>query len=544
MSEGDDIKIEGIDRADLFLNGMPTPVSDLTNWSPPTPEALQEILPEEYSVESLIGRGGMGAVYQGTQTRLDRTVAIKLLPVEAVDDLTFRERFRREALSMARLNHPNIVTIHDSGETTLGQPFIAMEFIDGTDLHQLIRTKSLSPSDALRLVPAICEAVQFAHENGIIHRDLKPGNILVTRQGVPKVTDFGLARLSLKNDYSLTATSSTMGTPVYMAPEQMQGEEIDHRTDIYSLGVMLYEMLTGKLPQGAWPPPSSSPGVDGRLDEVVNRAMQQEPEARFQSATDMRTSVQGVPIGSTVAAPEKALRSRRGILIGIFVALAVLTAGFFVDFNQSAPEPKDADQSEPETRVAVLGEDGLIAHARPGVWQDILPAVKIIDENSRGRWKKMDSSLVQTSTAAQGSFFLFPYIPGEAYDLKIRFIRIRGRNSVGAIIPAGKRGTGQFELNCWYDQSSGFQHVDGTRNSEHPGRFQFLIEDNVPVEILVEVRRDELRGYVNGELKQTLRDFEEIETGSFFNISNKERIGVVTYGSATEFRSVLVREIR
>lgn len=539
MNEGDDIKIEGIDRADLFLNGMPTPVSDLRNWSPPTPEALQEILPEGYSVESLIGRGGMGAVYKGTQTRLDRTVAIKLLPVEAVDDLSFRERFRREALSMARLNHPNIVTIHDSGETKLGQPFIAMEFIDGTDLQQLIRTKTLSPSDALRLVPAICEAVQFAHENGIIHRDLKPGNILVTRQGVPKVTDFGLARLSLKDDFSLTATSSTMGTPVYMAPEQMQGEEVDHRTDIYSLGVMLYEMLTGKLPQGAWPPPSSSPGVDDRLDEVVNRAMQQEPGDRFQTATDMRTSVQEVPIDSTAAAspePTTTPRNRRGLLIGIGIALAILAAGGFAYFNHN--------QNDPELQIAVLGDDGLIAHARPGVWLDILPAVKILDETSRGLWEKMDSNLVHRSLVSQGSFFQFPYIPGETYDLKIRFVRVRGRNSVGAIIPAGNRGTGQFELNCWNDLSSGFQHVDGTRNSEHPGRFEFLMEDMVPVEILVEVRTDELRGYVNGELKQTLRDFEKIETGPLFEISNKERIGVAIYGAATEFRSVFVREIR
>lgn len=543
MKQGDDIKIEGIDRADLFLHGLSTPATEVKNWAPPNPEALQEILPEEYSVESLIGRGGMGAVYKGAQTRLERTVAIKLLPVEAVDNLAFLERFHREALSMARLNHPNIVTIHDSGETVSGQPFIAMEFIDGTDLHQLIRTQALSPADALRLVPAICEAVHFAHENGIIHRDLKPGNILVTRQGIPKVTDFGLARLSSKTGYSLTTTNSCLGTPAYMAPEQLLGNEVDHRADIYSLGVMLYEMLTGKLPQGAWPPPSNCPGVDRRLDAVVNRAMQQEPEARYQTVTDIQASVEEVAIDSgaanspatAVSSPSKKIpRSRRQLLIGIFTMLTILAVGVLAYFYKI-----DSDQ-----KTAVLGEDGLIAHARPGVWQDILPAVENLAEYSRGQWEKDGTKLISPAIASQGLFFQFPYIPGEAYDLKVHFVRLGGQNSIGVIVPAGERGTGQFELDCWGNESSGFQKVDGIRNSEHPGRFEFSFEDGVSVEILVEVRADELRGYVNGELQQALRDFKNLETVPLFDVSNQERIGVVTFGAPTKFWSVQAREVR
>ena len=237
----------------------------------------------------------MGAVYKARQKSLDRLVALKIINPGADHDPDFAERFAREAKTLARLKHPNIVGVHDFGQTE-GLFYFVMEYVDGANLRQLIQSRELEPQQALAIVPQICAALQFAHDEGIVHRDVKPENILVDSRGRVKIADYGLAKLldkSSMNDVTLTGTHQVMGTPRYMAPEQMEGsQDIDHRADIYSLGVVFYELLTGELPLGRFDLPSEKAGVDSRLDDVVLRALAKEPQRRYQHASELKTEVE------------------------------------------------------------------------------------------------------------------------------------------------------------------------------------------------------------------------------------------------------------
>ena len=269
------------------------------DFDPPSAEALDATL-KDIEITELLGRGGMGAVYKGRQSRLDRTVAVKVLPAIDDDDerAAFDERFEREAQTMARLNHPNIVGVHDFGETDQGLLYIVMECVEGTDLATLIRGGELDSQHALKWVPQMCDALAYAHANGVVHRDIKPSNVLVLADGSGiKIADFGIARLAGEelSAQRMTMTDIAVGTPDYVAPEQMEGgSKVDHRADIYSLGVVMYEMLTGRVPRGAWKPPSESKrgeSVAKQFDPIVHRAMQAEPDERYQQASEVRTDI-------------------------------------------------------------------------------------------------------------------------------------------------------------------------------------------------------------------------------------------------------------
>ncbi|MHC4285005.1 MAG: serine/threonine-protein kinase, partial [Planctomycetota bacterium] len=275
---------------------VPTTGTPPGRFVPPEPAELAEQFPQLEIVE-LLGQGGMGAVYKARQKQLDRMVALKILPPEVGQDTAFTERFMREARSMAKLNNPRIVSVFDFGQTKEDLYYFIMEFVDGTDLRHVIRAGGLSPKEALALIPQICEALQFAHEEGIVHRDIKPENILIDKKGRVKISDFGLAKLLDKpaTANTLTAAGHTMGTPHYMAPEQIEHPgQVDHRADIYSLGVVFYEMLTGELPIGRFAPPSQKVQVDVRLDNVVLRTLEKEPERRYQHASEVQTDVETI----------------------------------------------------------------------------------------------------------------------------------------------------------------------------------------------------------------------------------------------------------
>ncbi len=321
------------------------------SWMPPTAEALSRLLPQ-YRIERLIGQGGMGAVYQGVQLVLERPVAIKLLPAEYAQDPDFVGRFQREARTLARLPHPGIVAIYDSGSTSEGHLFFVMEFVDGSDVSQMIRDGTIDPAKALELTMQISEALRHAHSQGVIHRDIKPANILVTRAGRAKLADFGLARPVTDEHGTLVASNLIKGTPDYMAPEQRDGVA-DQRTDIYALGVLLYEMLTGRRPKGIFDPPSAKAEVDARLDEVVTRALQQDPERRYQEVGDLKSDLDRIrttqlgatqPLGTKkrVAAPRSAtakpvLRWRRPVFAALAAALVIGAAIFWRPGERNAP---------------------------------------------------------------------------------------------------------------------------------------------------------------------------------------------------------------
>lgn len=381
-------RVAGVSPSELFaraLNTVPMPEPD--QWEAPSLEQLSSLLPQ-YQIDSFLGRGGMGAVYKGRQERLERSVAIKLLPCELADDPRFVDRFEREARTLARLDHPGIVSIYDFGQTDEGHLFFVMEFVDGTDLHRLISSDGIHANLALEIVGQVCEALQFAHSKGVVHRDIKPANILVTRDGRVKVADFGLARpLDPGKAGSMTMSRVIMGTPDYMAPEQKRGEG-DHRVDLYALGVMLYEMLCGSPPQGAWQPPSQRVSVDVRLDQVVIKAMQVEPELRYQQALQVKTDLDAIrsSVGDEVVATtvQQANESpsiasptssetglRRRILMSLAVAVGLIvcigTVLFVSRLQQdrdsiaektpSTPENISGAQSKFRTRISTNFED-------------------------------------------------------------------------------------------------------------------------------------------------------------------------------------------
>src|ERR1700744_1956898 len=244
----------------LMKSGLSTgtePGTAGAGFTPPPVADIAKLFPQLEMVK-FIGKGGMGAGYQARQPGLDRQVALKILPPQAGNDPGFAERFNREARALARLSHPNIVAVHDFGRA--GEYYyLMMEFVDGANLRQIERAGRLPPAQALEIIPQICDALQFAHDEGIVHRDIKPENILINKKGRVKIADFGLAKLLGRSpeELSLTGTGQLMGTLGYMAPEQLQqAHTVDHRADIYSLGVVFYEMLTGKLPIGRFDLPS------------------------------------------------------------------------------------------------------------------------------------------------------------------------------------------------------------------------------------------------------------------------------------------------
>ena len=280
----------------------------------------------QLEIIELIGAGGMGNVWCARQPTLDRFVALKLLPASITErDPAFAERFAREGQLLARLHHPNIVTVHDSGRA--GQFFyLIMEFVDGVNLRQAMRAGRFTAEQALAIVPKICDALQYAHEEGVLHRDIKPENILLDAKGRVKLVDFGIAKLMAQTDgapaggaapaqaSSLTLGGTALGTPQYMAPEQMdRPADVDHRADIYSLGVVFYELLTGELPQGRFVPPSEKSEADPRVDGIVRQALEHERERRQGSVGELRTQVDTILNAPGVTGPAVAAAMAQGI---------------------------------------------------------------------------------------------------------------------------------------------------------------------------------------------------------------------------------------
>jgi TM2 domain-containing membrane protein YozV/predicted Ser/Thr protein kinase len=283
----------------LIKSGFPTGTEPgsggIGRFVPPPVEEIAKLFPQ-FEILSLIGKGGMGAVYKARQPGLDRFVALKVLPPVVANDPGFAERFNREARALARLSHPNIVAVYDFGTAGTLNYFV-MEFVDGTNLREVERAGRLSSEQALAIVPQICEALQFAHNEGIVHRDIKPENLLMDKKGRVKITDFGIAKILdvAQDKVALTGAKDVVGTPHYMAPEQIEKPQtVDHRADIYSLGVVFYEMLTGELPLGKFSPPSKKVQVDVRLDEIVLHTLEKEPERRYQQVSQVKTDVETV----------------------------------------------------------------------------------------------------------------------------------------------------------------------------------------------------------------------------------------------------------
>jgi len=286
------------------------------------------MLGDRYQIGDVIGRGGMAEVHEGRDLRLGRRIAVKILRPDLARDPSFQARFRREAQSAAALNHPNIVAVYDTGEDTLAAtdtspsvivPYIVMEYVDGMTLRQLLASgRRLLPERALEITAGVLSALDYAHRHGIVHRDIKPANVMLTRTGDVKVMDFGIARAINEAQSSMTGTSAVMGTAQYLSPEQARGEVVDARSDLYSTGVLLFELLTGRPPftgdsavaiayqhvsEMPTPPSQIDNGVSLDVDAVVMHSLAKRADDRYQSAAEFRAAVNRCIAGSPMTAP-------------------------------------------------------------------------------------------------------------------------------------------------------------------------------------------------------------------------------------------------
>jgi len=269
------------------------------------------LLGSRYEIGETLGYGGMAEVHLGRDVRLGREVAVKVLRADLARDPSFQARFRREAQAAASLNHPAIVAVYDSGEdlsnTNGSTPYIVMEYVEGRTLRDVLKSEGrIMPRRAMEIVADVCAALDFSHRNGIVHRDVKPGNVMITPTGAVKVMDFGIARAVADAGATVTATAAVIGTAQYLSPEQARGENVDARSDVYSTGCLLYELLTGHPPftgdspvavayqhvrETARPPSSANPDVSQALDAIVMKALAKNPANRYQTAAEMRADL-------------------------------------------------------------------------------------------------------------------------------------------------------------------------------------------------------------------------------------------------------------
>lgn len=553
-------------------------------WQPPVLDEMQAMLPQ-YQFEFLLGRGGMGAVYKARQASLDRAVAIKVLPGDLIDDLdaNFAERFKNEARTMAKMNHPGIVKVYDFGETRTGLLYIVMEFINGTDVSQMIRSqRKLPPEHALAITAHVCDALGYAHKNGVIHRDIKPANILMNQEGTVKVADFGLAKQS-DAARGLTKTNTAMGTPDFVAPEALApGMVVDGRADLYAVGVMHYQMLTGEIPRGMWALPSEKVRCDPRHDQVVLKAMQTDRDQRYQDAMEIRrdldviltmplaqTGVQTIPAQQPAASkhaggthPQKEARSSRPmpqaqpqrppvkkksndamiygvavVVIGALVALFVFSGGM-KPVAKTAEATPDAASNEPGAKSAE-------AAAKP---VNLLDIVDVKRDAARGWWEKTPEGLLLRQSRGPQLLF-FNHETPEEYDFEIEFTLRGGILEASQVIPLPGGGSVLWKMGFGWGSPTSFgfgPNLDGVK-MDAPARTEAKVirprlQEGRRYRSLVEVRKDSLRASIDGaEVLKWSGDLKRLKIDNDYASKSGRLPGIGGYSGNILFHQAEVR---
>lgn len=313
-------RIEGLCPACL-ASGVSGALADFLQTKPQEPVELAVQI-EGCEIESVLGAGAMGIVYHGVRSDTNEAVAVKVLSRSISGDAEMAERFRREAVALAALDHPNIVRVVSTGMADDGRLYLAMELVDGCDLRRLLKAEKLSTDRALDIFCKVCQGIEHAHAHGMIHRDIKPANILVGINGAVKVADFGIAKAAAGSlsSFTLTQTREAFGTPYYIAPEVARQDAADERADIYALGVLLYEVITGRVPMGSVTPASQLAGVPSQFDALITQSMSDDAAKRPQTVQDMREAVERIRESQTVTA-----KRRRALKMSAYCAVAALS---------------------------------------------------------------------------------------------------------------------------------------------------------------------------------------------------------------------------
>lgn len=477
-----------------------------------------------------LGSGGMGTVYLARQISLDREVAVKVLSEQVADDPLTLERLEREARTMARLRHPHVVMVHDFHRLNDGGAAIVMEHVEGGSLRERMRqhASGLPMDEALRIFRQVCSGLAAAHAAGLVHRDVKPENVLLNHDGTARVSDFGLAVPADSTSMRLTLTGTSVGTVEYMAPEQMRGEELDARSDVFSLGILLYEMLTCRTPRGSFDPLEVlRPEVPEEASYVVLRAMRPQAANRFADAAEVLAALDRPP-------PKSNRKSLRNVLLtSALILLVPLAAVVGHWFGQSAEDIPTAPASTAQV-PAVL---------EPGPWRDALAGVNIHNDNYGGDWRIDGTSVV--SNDAICVLALEPLMP-QAYDVRMTFTRLSGADSVALFFWA-RNSLGSCELDAWRFGLAGIQLI---RNETLEGGygFRFPLENGRRYELTVEVRPEGVNVKVDGVTKKwfTLKpdDWLNIPQPWDWDPKTKQtQLGIGSYQSPTRFESVEWRGI-
>jgi tRNA A-37 threonylcarbamoyl transferase component Bud32 len=466
-----------------------------------------------YALRALIGRGGMGAVFEAQQESLDRSVAIKVIAPESRSDPTLLDRLEREARAMARLRHSHIVQVYDFLRLEDGGAAIVMELVHGRVLRELLKEhpQGLPVDWVVAFASQVASALTAAHAAGVVHRDIKPENILVSEQdGSVKVMDFGLALELTGETARLTSAGMAIGTPAYMAPEQLEGEPVDVRTDLYSLGKVLYEMLAGRRPSvDPRPPHEVNAAVPAALGTVILRALELRPEERFPSAAEFASALREAvadkapataegktSVPTTEPAPTEApvavssQRSRRAALITAATGLAAVAVG-----------------------VPLWRRRGRSARSVSGDgWTSLLAGLDAGAVFSQGDWRQDGNAVECVAPSDCAKLELIRDDPGPAYDVRWRFVRISGEMSI-ALFFRSPQGTGTLEFDAWTQRGlSGVQAIDGERlrpgmTGEGVFNAPFPIDIGQEYEFLLEVRPETIRVLQGGRalLDQDMR---------------------------------------
>ncbi|GEM_PF-1474292 len=566
---------ESDDLKNLFAAGLGGASGDIE---------FDEIIPEleGYSVDRKLGGGGMGVVFLGRNERLDRAVALKVLRGSSDDSLE-AERLAREGHVLAKLDHPCIVRVHDFRFDQDQHPCLILEYMDAGDLSERLAQGALPREEALQAFTCIVDAVAHAHAQGVLHRDLKPSNILFNSEGILKVGDFGLASLERSEALmTLTLSGTTAGTEAYMSPEQKLGEKLDARSDIYSLGVILYEMLCGRRPQGVF-----SPLPQRHLDRVVRRCLQEKPSDRYSNCAELLADL----TEKQKRNPALALFLLSGLAALSFESWRRFPAFRNVIYNltplredsatEASPTPIPTTLPEatatprPETIPVVVQPTATplapptpfptpippeatptplpetSPHMQQGFAEPVAGKLDVLallneqfaESRKRGAWHFDEHTLhCQQGEDAQ-AWIEFPIDPGDSYDLVLVSTRLEGQDSLPLFFPTAA-GPCALELDAWRRGIGGFQNVDGQDLRTSGRSFPIQYHNGTPVNVLLSVRRDSISVRVNGEMRQRLElDNRELSFPPIWRLPDTLRFGIGVWDGSARFDRLEWRKV-